>query len=146
MQRSCVRSCTRRSFHCGPSSRRGKVIMQSKSLTRRSCARVGRLLTSPSAANPDRYWPLHHDQGGGPPEANVSCGLVCFPDHRHLIRNVMRTAVSCGCALCLTHVSCTARAARGRRHVSEFGVSGLSLSAVCCITELCLSESSIGNS
>ena len=41
---------------------------------------------------------------------------------------------------------CTARAARGRPHVSEFGVSGLLLNALYCTTELCLSESLIDNS
>ena len=56
---------------------------------------------------------LHHhsaarDGHGTVGYYHVSSGLVCFSDHRHLIRNVMRTAASCDCAICLTHVSCTA--------------------------------------
>ena len=76
------------------------------------------LLHHHSSARDGREFSFHGTVG----YYNVSCGLLCFSDHRHLIRNVMRTAVSCDCALHLTHVPCPAR---GRPHVSEFCVSGL---------------------
>ena len=53
---------------------------------------------------------------------NVSCGLVCFSDHRNLIRNVMRLRLVLDArVLHCTALHCT----RERPYVSEFCVSRL---------------------